>query len=237
MSADQAAAEAVYARLWDEAQAAFAAGSVRTDPALADRDSDRRRGLTLLLRPVPPVRERITALIAELDAIAPGQHGYRADALHVTVLSLVSASETVRLEAIPLDAYRALLADFCAGEAPLSVHFTGVCASADSVFVCGSSDGDALNALRDRLRARLEQAGLDGVMERRYRSVTTHATILRYRTIPPDLPRLAAFLAAQRARDLGAFRVDTLELTFNDWFMSPDRLQTLGRYALDGPTA
>ena len=232
MMGDQAAAEAVYARLWDDAQAAFAAGTVGTDPHLDDRASDLRRGLTLVLRPAPPMRAQIAALIAQLDAIAPGQHVYRPDELHVTVLSLISASEVVRLAAISLDAYRALLNDLCARERPLSVHFMGVGASPDSIFVCGQTGGDALNALRDRLRARLVQAGLADGMERRYRSVTNHATILRYRTPPPDLPRLAAFLAAQRARDLGSFQVDTLELTFNDWYMSHDRVQVLGRFAL-----
>ncbi len=232
MTGDQAAAEAVYARLWEDAQAAFAAGTVQTDPHLDDRAADQRRGLTLVLRPARLMRARIATLIAQLDAIAPGQHIYRPDELHVTVLSLISASEAVQLASIPLEAYHALLTDLCAHTSPLSVHFTSVGASADSVFVCGQTVDDGINALRDRLRARLVQAGLSDGMERRYQSVTTHSTILRYRTIPPDLPRLAAFLTAQHGRDLGAFQVESLELTFNDWYMSHDRVRVLGRYPL-----
>jgi 2'-5' RNA ligase len=112
------------------------------------------------------------------------------------------------------------------------MHFTGVTASPDCVMVCGHSDGDALNVLRDRLREQLAQAGLGASLDRRYRILAAHVTVLRFCTQPPNLPALAAFLTSLRDHDLGTFRVDQVEFVTNDWYMSHDRVEVLARYPL-----
>ncbi len=63
----------IYDRMWRNAQAAFAAGQVASDPWLDRQGDDTRRGLTLIARPDTPTRERITAFINELRGCAPEQ--------------------------------------------------------------------------------------------------------------------------------------------------------------------
>jgi 2'-5' RNA ligase len=226
-------AQAIYDRLWADALALFATGRVNTDPHLLDRATDDRRGLSLIIRPAPDMIARITGLIDRLREIVPGQHIYRPDELHITLLALIGVAPGFDLAVVPLAAYRALLADLFAHVRPFEVHFTGVTASPDGVMVCGHSEGDALNILRDRLRESLAQAGLGASLDRRYRIVTAHVTILRFCAQPADLPALIEFLSAARRCDLGSFRVSQVELVTNDWYMSHDRVEVLARYALE----
>jgi 2'-5' RNA ligase len=227
-------AQPIYDRLWGEAAAAFAQGQVRLDPHLLDRESDTRRGMTLIVRPAPAVIARILALLDRLRAIVPGQHFYRPDELHLTLLALINAVPDFSLDAVPLEAYRAVLDDLLPLVRPFDLRFTGVSASPDSIFVCGHSPDHALNTLRDMLRERLAAAGLGGSLDRRYRIVTAHSTILRFQSPPETLPRLLEFLESVRTLDLGACEVREIDWVTNDWYMSHDRVRVLGRYLLTG---
>jgi len=224
----------VYDRLWAEAQDWFAAGRARLDPHLPDRSGDERRGLSLIIRPDAPTVARVMAALDGLRQRAPGQHLYRADELHITALSLIGAAPGFDLDAVPLDRYRAVLSGVFAEVAPFAVQFTGLTASPESVMVCGDAPGDALNRLRDRLREQLAAAGLGATLDRRYRSVTAHMTILRFQAPPRDLPGLAAYLAALRDHAFGQFAVEQVDLVTNNWYMSHDAVTVLERYALEG---
>jgi 2'-5' RNA ligase len=241
---DRDAARAVYARLWAAAQAQFARGSVQTDPHLVRREADTRRGLTLLLRPSGEAKANLTAVLDELRTLAPRQHLYHPDELHITLLSVISASAGLDLAAAPIDAFHAALSDAIAGAAPFRIRLQGVSAAPDTVFVYGEAEpdapddqpgaDDALNSLRDRVRESLRAAALDAQLERRYRSVTAHLSVLRFRSQPADLSALAAYLDRHHQRDLGAFTVREVLLVSNDWYMSRDRVRVLHRYPLRG---
>ncbi|NLX11836.1 MAG: hypothetical protein GXY36_19485 [Chloroflexi bacterium] len=222
----------VYDRLWAQALDAFSTGGVRVDPHLHDPAHDMRCGMTLVARPDAAAQARLMALIEQIQAVAPGQYFYRADELHITVLSLISATPDFDRAALPLDDYHTLLDSFFRHERPFRVCYQGVTASPDAVLVYGDSEGDALNGLRDRLRAALAAAGLTGTMDKRYRLTTTHSSIVRFKAMPADPPALVRLLAAVRAHDFGAFEVDQVELTLNDWYMSHGRTEVLARYAL-----
>lgn len=234
---DSEAARAIYAQLWSAALAEFNAGNVRLDPHLDQRASDTRRGLTLVLRPGDEAKAPITDALDDLRQIAPDQHFYHPDELHITVLSVVSAASNANLDAIPLAAYRAAFAGVFAQTAPFTVHMTGLTAAPDAVFVCGETDGDALNRMRDRLRDALHSAGLADHLERRYRSVTTHMTVMRFRTVPARLDDLARYLDSTQRRNVGSFIATHCDFVCNDWYMSRDITRLLDRYPLAGARA
>lgn len=229
---DSDAARAIYAQLWSEAQARFKTGSVRTDPHLDQRASDTRRGMTLLVRPNGEAKARISAALDDLHQIAPDQHLYHPDELHITVLSVVSAAAGADLDTIPVDAYHAVFAEVFAQIAPFTVRMTGISAAPDTVFVYGESDGDALNLMREQVRAGLRRAGLAQNLERRYRSVTAHMSALRFRSTPTRLPALVDYLHNHHQCDLGHFTATHCDFVSNDWYMSRDIVQLQHRYAL-----
>lgn len=234
LATDQQTARAIYDRLWQEAHEQFAAGTVRIDPHLDQRQTDTRRGLTLLLRPDKAVMAQINAVIDDLRAIAPDQYHYPPESLHITLLSVISAAAGADLSTVPLDAYRAAIVPVCAAAEPFTLRLMGVSAAADAVFVYGEAEGGAINILRERLRVALRAGGLAEHLERRYRSTTAHLTIMRFRSVPARLPELLAYVEAHRQCDLGPVRVDAVEFVTNDWYMSRGVVQQIARVALEG---
>jgi 2'-5' RNA ligase len=231
VSTDDAARQ-IYDRLWADASERLVSGAISIDQHLAEREADRRRGVTLIARPGPTVRPQLAELIGELRAQEPEQHFYRPDELHVTIMTLVSASETFDLSGTPLADYEAILAELFARSCPLRINFRGVTASPGAVLVQGFVAGDRLNQLREEIRRELEHAGLGENLDTRYRIVTAHATIMRFRAPLRAPQQLAARLGAARERDFGSTLVERIDFVFNDWYMSHDRVRALATYQL-----
>src|SRR5262245_11622667 len=103
------AAQQIYDQMWAEASERLTAGTVTIDPHLSARQDDRRTGITLIARPGPAVTRQIARLLDELRAQEPEQHFYRPDELHVTVMTLISASESFSLSHTLLAAYQVIL--------------------------------------------------------------------------------------------------------------------------------
>lgn len=225
---------ALYDRLWDEALAYFRAGRVEIDPLLVRREFDDRRGLTLAARLDGAALGRLSGVLDDLRTLAPEQHIYRPDELHITVLSVISAAPGFDASHAPVNAYKSLFEALFAAAAPFTVHLRGLTASRSCALICGYSPDGALNALRDRLRAGLRAAGLADGLELRYQSTAAHITALRFRAPPANLDALAAYIAARRDADYGPCPIHAIEFVVNDWTMSHDRVRLLARYALGG---
>jgi len=175
-----------YERLWREAGKAFDNGSVRLDPWLKNRSADQRRGITLVARPSPEVSARVQAFLQEIAVVAPDQHLYQPPELHMTVLSVIPGSEHWRKQAEKISEYRTALAETLAGRDGFGVKFRGVTASADAVMIQGFPADDRLEKLRDDLRAALGKRGLGETLDRRYKAVTAHLTVMRFMTALSD---------------------------------------------------
>ena len=226
------AASQIYDRLWEEALCQFAAGEAQIDTHLLHRQADRRTGITLIARPSAEVVERIAELATELRAIEPEQYFYQPDELHVTVMSLISASESFDLNQAPIAAYQAVLGELFSQARPFTIRFRGVTASSDAVLIQGYVDDDYLNQLREAIRWRLGGAGLAGSLDTRYRIVTAHTTMMRFRARPHHLPSLVRQLRLAREREFGSALVERIDLVVNDWYMANDRVQLLACYPL-----
>jgi 2'-5' RNA ligase len=229
---DAQGVQQIYDRMWDDALATFAHGRVEVDRFLVERAADRRTGITLIARLGQEVIARCQDFLRDIRASEPDQHYYRADELHVTVLSLVSASEAFDLRGMPLPTYQSVLGQLLARSQPFTIQFTGVTASAGSVLLQGHVDGDHLNTLRHAIRQELGRVGLAGSLDTRYKIVTAHATAMRFRSQPHDLGRLIALLSAARGCDFGAATVRSIEFVSNDWYMSHDRVNRIATFML-----
>lgn len=81
-----------YDQMWLTAHTALTAGTPSLDPHLLDKASDRRRGVTLLIRPSAAVAKAVAQTLAQLEDIEPDQYYYAPGELHVTVLSLFTGT-------------------------------------------------------------------------------------------------------------------------------------------------
>jgi len=223
--------DARYDAIWDDGWPRVAAGDVELDTRLP-HGPDTRRGITLIARPGPALTASFDALLHRLDALAPGQYRQPRADLHVTILSLSSASDDHRV-LTRLPEFHAAARAALAGTGPLAIDFRGVCVSRGAVLAQGYPVGGALEALRARLRTQLRARGLDAMLDSRYRIVTAHATLLRFVRPLDDPAAFAAALAALRRAPLGVLHADALELVVNDWYMSSATLRLVERIALD----
>jgi len=209
---DQAALRAHYEREWAAGRAAFAAGTVRTDPV--PRDGDARWGLSLVVPAQGPFADRIAA---EADAIAArcqGTHlNYVRGDLHMTVRSLEGHQDSVPQRQI--DHYLGQLERAAAGLGPVSARFEGLGGSTGGIYVRGYPNADLLE-LRRRLRdarvpfGNLGPAGGDGD---RYRD-NAHISLLVPREAVPE-PEVAAFVDARTGLDFGT--ITTREIALVAW--------------------
>jgi 2'-5' RNA ligase len=93
---------------------------------------------------------------------------------------------------------------------------------------------DALEKMREELRAAFARNGLGDQLDRRYRINSAHMTVMRFRRADADWKRLATFLAKNRDTDCGEMEVSRIQLIWGDWYASANIARTLQEYRLSG---
>jgi 2'-5' RNA ligase len=221
-----------YDRLWSATVGTIRAGKVETDPVLVTGMPDRRRGLTLVVRPSPHVRRSVATFLDQLREIEPEQHYYALSELHVTVLSLFTATVDHEPLLAQTGRYVSAVDSALRGVAPIRIGFAGVTATAGAIMIQGFFEDDTLNDVRDSLRRELRVRALAEGVDGRYRLETAHLTVARFRARLRDGPRLAAMLERARSRPFGATHIRNVSLVENDWYMTRRVTRTVKRYRL-----
>ena len=226
----------IYEELWNDAVAAFERGEPQIDPHLSNKANDLRRGVTLIARSAPSVRDAVAAFMKCLAAVCPAQYFYRPDELHVTVLSIISGTELWRREIRRIPQCQRVIRDVLKAHRPFEIKFQGVTASPAGVMIQGFPADNTLAAIRDELRDAFSRNGLGDMLDRRYKISGAHMTVMRFSEPPmrahTDLKLLLAILKANRDTMFGQTEVDRLQLIFNDWYASADTVRMLGEYEI-----
>lgn len=225
-------ARSIYERLWRKTGPLLKSGQVRIDPYLRDRAGDDRRGATLVAQPDAGVRRRVGKFLREAAAACPGQHFYKPSELHVTVMAIIAGSEFWRDDIHQLPACRAVLDKVLKKSRPFRVDFHGVTVSPDAVMIQGFPADDGLSRLRDELRDAFRKEGLGGNLDRRYKTVTAHLTVMRFAEPGADWKGLYDFLKTHRETDFGGTRFQAMELIWSNWYASADVVRVLQEYPL-----
>jgi 2'-5' RNA ligase len=221
-----------YAQMWQAASDRIRRGDIEPDPLL-DAPDDTRYGISLLARPDEQTAAAISAFLQECRVLEPAQYYYPHSDLHLTVLSIISCYAGFRLEQVEQEAYRQCVAQALQGIPPFTLTFSGISASSSTVVLQGFPGDDTLEKLRNRLRTNFHQSGLEHSIDSRYRIVTAHSTVVRFREKLQRPARFADFLAEQRQRNFGGFRINSLELLGNDWYQRKEKTVLLKKYALE----
>jgi 2'-5' RNA ligase len=219
-----------YDLLWSNSIQQIRSGLVEIDQTLAHDRADRRRGMTLLFRPSEQIQERVKQLLNDLREIEPDQYYYHPSELHVTFLSLFTATEDYEPLFAHAEEYAAAVAASVARLHEFTVSFAGITASPGAVMIQGFTDVASLNSARDNLRSELRSRGLSRGLDERYRLETAHMTAVRFRQPLRKGDALVEMLNRRRACDFGEFRVNALELVKNDWYMSRENMEHLSTY-------
>lgn len=130
----------IYDQLWLEAKDVFQRGTPHLDLNLADKAKDLRRGVTLVFQPTELVKTGIAEFEGELSRKFENQYYYVPEEYHVSVLSVLSGTESWRQQMGRVDACQAVIARVLNGERSFRVRFQGATASTGAV-IPGVSSG------------------------------------------------------------------------------------------------
>lgn len=232
MESPVAAAGNIYESLWQQAVPALQNGTPQLDPQLLPGAADARRGVTLIARPTPEIQERVAAFLQAAQAVAPGQHVYSREELHVTLLAVIPGSEQWQQSEPQLPQYQTVLAEVLSRHKPFTLSFRGVTASPQAVLIQGFPEDDSLARLRDDLRAAFAKAGLGQNLDRRYKIGAAHLTALRFARPLPDWNPLLRVLEAHRQTVFGEMEVRAAQLIWSNWYASANLVHLLATYPL-----
>jgi len=221
----------IYQQLWNEALPALENGRPQLDKNLLNKSQDRRRGVSLAIRPSPAILEKLNAFVRPLMTMVPGQYFYQPEELHVTFLTIISGSEFWRKEIRRLAVCRALIQEILSRHKTFKIRFQGVTASPGAIMIQGFPD-DGLEKIRSELRVAFTENGLEDLLDRRYKINSAHITVARFCQPEADWNRLTDFLKANRQTDFGEMNVETIQLVWGDWYASANTIRTLQQYHL-----
>jgi 2'-5' RNA ligase len=224
--------QACYDRLWSATIGKIRAGNLELDPVLESGLPDARRGLSVIAQPSADVRRRVTTFLSELRRLEPKQHYYAPAELHVTVLSLFTATTKYEPYFSRTREYVAVVDSALRESKPFRIEFAGITISLGAIMIQGFFSDDSLNNFRNALRQQLTARGLDEEVDERYRLETAHMTVARFRASLRNSERFATRLEDARQLEFGRVDVRSVSLAKHDWYLSRQYFEMVKRYRL-----
>jgi 2'-5' RNA ligase len=172
----------------------------------------------------------VALFVRELRRFEPDQYYYHASELHLTVLSLFTATVDCEPYFAQRDKYVAAVDSALKDIHPIQIRFQGITASPTTIMIQGFFETHDLNDLRNTLRRRLRLRGLGRGLDDRYRLQTAHMTVARFRAPLRHPERFANLLEQARQSPFGATTFRSFVLVENDWYMSRHMTVPLKRY-------
>ena len=187
------------------------AGGAR-DAFLENALADNRMSLVVLIRIPPDEAEKINSCIDDLKGIEPNLYYYPAKDFHITVMDVLKGEEGRRIP-LNITEYIRCIEECSKDISPFKIEFDGLTASDSAIMVRGYYD-DQLIIFRQKLRDMLKQRGL--LLEERYKTISSHATIARLHSKYQNPERLLDYI--EKPRSFGTMTVSSMEISFHNWY-------------------
>lgn len=218
-----------YKELYERSIRKIENGDYQTD-LLIDSPTDRRLGITLLIRPSENIKNKIQLFLDELKQVDPSQYYYPNSDIHITVMSIISCYEGFQLNQISIPDYTNLIEKSLNGTVRFKVKYRGITASDSGIMIQGFPQNEILNNLRNNLRTNFKNSDLEQSIDKRYSIQTVHSTIVRFRKELQNKNEFLEVLERYKNSDFGSFQVKELELVFNDWYQRERNSILLGKF-------
>jgi len=181
-------------------------------------DSDKRFGITLLVRPNEEIKANIQAFLEELKKTEPEQYYYPNADIHTTILSVISCSEGFTLNKFSTSDYIEIIEKGLVDINEIEIDYRGVTFSPSAIMIQGFPSDDSLNILRDKLRDNFKTSSLKQSIDSRYSITTAHSTVMRFQKKLENPKKLIEVIDKFRNHNFGKFTVEKIELVYNDWY-------------------
>lgn len=199
---------------------------------LIDSSSDKRFGITLLIKPSIEVKNDIQKFLSELKAIDPNQYYYENSDIHITVMSIISCYDGFELKAIDTSKYITIIKESILKASNLRIEFSGISASPSCIMIQGFMNNQSLNEIRNQLRIKFKNSTLQQSIDIRYTIQTAHATVVRFKEKINDKSKFIKTLEKYRTYNFGTFDVKTMELVYNDWYQKAKFVKKLAEFSI-----
>ncbi|SDE40927.1 2'-5' RNA ligase family protein [Pedobacter soli] len=214
-----------YDKLYTDSVTKIASGDYETDPLIND-ETDKRFGITLVIRPDLATNAQIQQFLTEVKAIEPDQYFYQNSDIHITLMSIISCYTGFDLKDIHMQDYVSLIQEVLTKQKTFKIQFKGLTASPSCILVQGFLT-ETLNEIRDDLRKVFKNSALQQSIDKRYAIQTAHATIVRFNNPLRNPAVLVSLMEKYRDFDFGTFEVKQIELVYNDWYQRERFVQKL----------
>ncbi len=199
---------------------------------LIDSKNDKRRGITLLIRPDDKVKAEILKFLHSLKGIEPNQYFYPESDLHITIMSIISCYKGFDLGNINIEDYIKVIRQSITDIKSFTIEFKGITASPSCVMIQGFMANNTLNQIRDNLRTHFKNSTLQQSLDKRYTIQTAHSTVFRIREKLAKKTYFLKLMDEYRNHNFGTFTVDQLEFVYNDWYQRKEHVKTLHQFKL-----
>ncbi|MGZ0015958.1 2'-5' RNA ligase family protein [Yeosuana sp. AK3] len=194
--------------------------------------SDKRLGVTLIIRPSQQVKSNIQTFLKALKEFDSSQYFYPNSDIHITVMSIISCYDGFNLNKISISDYVSLVKKSLQNIEAFNLHFKGVTASKAGIMIQGFPDNEILNNLRDQLRNNFKNSSLEQSLDKRYAIQTAHATVVRFRHELKNKMSVLKTIQEYKNHDFGIFTVHELEFVFNDWCLRKQKTKILEKFSI-----
>jgi 2'-5' RNA ligase len=206
-----------YDQLYKNSAAAILEGKYTVDNRIADT-SDSRFGITLLIRPTDEIKAKIQLFLKELREVDSKQYYYPDTDIHITLMSIISCYEGFTLNKINIKEYIELIQKSLIDLDKIEIKLKGITASSSALMIQGFPTDESMHNLREKLRENFKKSTLEQSIDSRYTIATAHLTVVRFQEKLENPEKLIAVLEKFRDFDFGEFKVNKLELVYNDWY-------------------
>ncbi|MEZ9318313.1 2'-5' RNA ligase family protein [Vibrio lentus] len=225
--------QSIYDDMWQRFELALKHNEYELDPYLSDLENDTRRGITALAylnQGNHSTINEITRFQKEVRELEPEQYYHPSNELHLTILSVISCLPEFALTEIDVNPYIDVFRSALKNAGKIEIRYHGVSASPNCIVIQGFPTSDTLERLRNELRTQLTEAGVRVTFDSRYKLVTAHSSIIRFKAPLNDAQQLLALCQRYRNHDFGCVVLEDFELVFNNWYQNLDVTKSLAKY-------
>lgn len=176
--------QSIYDDMWQRFELALKRNEYELDPYLSDLENDTRRGITALAYLNQGNRStinEITRFQKEVLELEPQQYYHPSNELRLTVLSVISCLPEFSVTEIDVNSYIDIFRSVLKNTGKIEIRYQGVSASPNCIVIQGFPISDTLERLRNELRTQLIEAGVRVTFDSRYKLVTAHSSIIRFK--------------------------------------------------------
>jgi 2'-5' RNA ligase len=214
-----------YDRIWNSSKENLLDNNADIDMNLSNIADDKRLGLTVLI----PIGDIFLQVKGQLKEIEPEQYFYPATDTHITVIDFIGASEDFVFDEKQVEIYKRVLDSVLKDFSKFNIDFKGLTASKGAVMVQGFFD-DALQKLRERLREEVNKQGIE--LKERYKVVTAHSTIMRFKKKLQNPKALVNKIEEMKDVNIGIFKIKKILFVLHDWYNLKEKTKILAEYEL-----